>query len=193
MSSPSCQTELLAVSSPSCQTGLLTEWSQLSDWTTGSEWSKLSDWTTDSKWSQLSDWMTGSEQSQLSDWTTDGEWSQLSDWTTDTEDESTTFFETLVTTLPLTQCHMSGDLNPNCTTVRTTNVTGSGLHLVVCCRVDQAGSTVRRDSHTVQHTACHTKLLQHILSTPSGSFTAFYCLAAKLPPPHTVPATPIHC
>jgi len=65
----------------------------------------LSDCTTDSEWSWLSDWTTDSEWSRLSDWTTDSEWSQLSDWTTDTADEGTTFFETMGTTLPLTQCH----------------------------------------------------------------------------------------
>jgi hypothetical protein len=124
------------------------EQSQLSGWTTDSEWSQLSDWTADSEWSQLSDWTTDSEWSQLLEWTTDNELSQLLEWTTDSEDEGTTFFETLGTTLPPTHFHMPGDLNPNCTTVRTSNVTGSGLYLVVCCSVDQAGSTGRHDSCT---------------------------------------------
>jgi hypothetical protein len=117
----------------------------------------------------------------------------LSEWITDMEDEGTTFFEILGTTLPLTQCHLPGDLNPKCTTVRTSNVTGSGLHLVVCCRVDQAGSTGRHDSRT-RHTACPTKLLQYILSTLSGSVTVFCCfLSSHTFPSHTVPATAIHC
>ena len=80
------------------------------------------------------------------------------------------------TTLPLTHCHMP-DLIPNCTTVRTSNVTGAGLHLVVCCSVDQAGLTGRHDSHT-QHTACHTsayalypcRFFHSILSLSSQSF-----------------------
>jgi len=101
----------------------LGEWFQLSDWTADSEWSQLSGWTTDSEWSQLSGWTTDSEWSQLSGWTTDSEWSHLSEWITDTEDEGTTFFETLATTVPPTHCHMPGDLNPNCSTVRTSNVT----------------------------------------------------------------------
>jgi hypothetical protein len=105
----------------------------------------------------------------------------MSDCTTDTEDEGTTFFETKETTLP--DSHMPGDLNPNCTTVRTSNVTGSGWHLIVCCSVDQAGSIGRHDSCTIWHTACHTQLLQHILSTHSGPFTTNYCLAAAPSPP----------
>ena len=95
-----------------------------------------------------------------------------------------TFLERLRTTLPPTQCHMPGDLNRNSTTVRrTSKVTGSGLHLVVCCGVNHAGSTGRRDSSMMTH------CLPPLTTSEYPLFHSILLLSSHAFPSHIVPAS----
>ena len=158
-SGPSCQTGLLTESGPRCQTGLLT----VSGPSCETGLLTVSDPSCQTGLLTMSSpsCQTGLLTLQMKAQHSLKQWEPHSHWHSVTP----------------------GDPNPNCTTLRTSNVTGSGWHLVVCCSADQEGSNGRHDSCTIWHTACHTQLLQHILSTHSGPFTILYCLAATLSPP----------